>query len=63
MLEAMEKEGLCQRIQQARQWYVVSKEGGGKSSAPREVGAEPSEPNEDELPEEVGEELIPDPEE
>src|SRR3990167_6502458 len=44
LLEAMEKEGLCQRIQQGRQWYVVSKEGGGKSSTPREVGAEPSEP-------------------
>lgn len=63
MLEAMEKEGLCQRIQQGRQWYVVSKEGGGKAGAAREVGAEPSEAADDELPEEVGEELIPDPEE
>ena len=63
LLEAMEKEGLCQRIQQGRQWYVVSKEGGGKSGAPREVGAEPSGDN-DEMPaEDVGEELIPDPEE
>jgi uncharacterized LabA/DUF88 family protein len=27
LLEAMEKEGLCQRIQQGRQWYVVSRDG------------------------------------
>ena len=65
MLEAMEKEGLCQRIQQGRQWYVVSKEGGGggKSTAPREVPGEPTDEGNDEPPEEVGEELIPDPEE
>ena len=63
LLEAMEKEGLCQRIQQGRQWYVVSKEGGGKSGAPREVGAEPSGDNDEMPPEDVGEELIPDPEE
>ncbi len=62
LLEAMEKEGLCQRIQQGRQWYVVSKEG-GKSSAPREVGAEPSDENDEPPVEDVGEELIPDPEE
>ena len=63
MLEAMEKEGLCQRIQQGRQWYVVSKEGGGKSGATREVPAEPSEDGADELPPEEAEEHIPDPEE
>ena len=63
MLEAMEKEGLCQRIQQGRQWYVVSKEGGGKSSAPREVPGEPSEDGADEQPPEEAEEHIPDPEE
>ncbi len=28
MLEAAEREGLCQRVQQGRQWYVVSKESG-----------------------------------
>lgn len=55
LLEAMEKEGLCQRIQQGRQWYVVSKEG-GKSSTPREDGIEGA-------TDDVGEELIPDPEE
>lgn len=27
LLEAAEKEGLCQRVQQGRQWYVVSKDG------------------------------------
>ncbi len=27
LLEAMEKEGLCTRLQQGRQWYVTSKEG------------------------------------
>lgn len=28
LLEAMEREGLCTRLQQGRQWYVTSKEGG-----------------------------------
>ena len=28
MLEAAEREGLCQRVQQGRQWYVVAKESG-----------------------------------
>ncbi len=28
MLEAAEREGLCQRVQQGRQWYVVAKENG-----------------------------------
>lgn len=51
LLEAMEKEGLCTRMQQGRQWYVVPKEGPtGKSSA----GA-PAAPVEEEEP-------IPDPE-
>jgi uncharacterized protein (TIGR00288 family) len=66
MLEAMEKEGLCQRIQQGRQWYVVSKEGGGgKSTGPTDVAGEPNEPDDeqDEPPEEIAEEAIPDPEE
>lgn len=63
MLEAMEKEGLCQRIQQGRQWYVVSKEGGGKSTGPTEVPGEPNDDNHDEPPEELAEEHIPDPEE
>jgi len=61
MLEALEKEGLCQRIQQGRQWYVVSKEG-GKSTAPREVPGEPLEEGADEQPPEEAEEHIPDPE-
>ena len=65
MLEAMEKEGLCQRIQQGRQWYVVSKEGGGggKASGSGQVPPEPSEDGVDEAPHEPEEELIPDPEE
>ena len=63
MLEAMEKEGLCQRIQQGRQWYVVSKEGGGGGKSATIVPGEPSEEGSDELPEEPAEELIPDPEE
>jgi uncharacterized LabA/DUF88 family protein len=60
MLEAMEKEGLCQRIQQGRQWYVVSKEGGGKPSANGQVPPEPAEDGVEDVPEE---EVIPDPEE
>ncbi|MBL8913937.1 MAG: NYN domain-containing protein [Archangium sp.] len=51
LLEAMEKEGLLQRIQQGRQWYVVPKEG----SAPAGKSA-PGSADE-------GEEIIPDPEE
>ncbi len=56
LLEAMEKEGQLQRIQQGRQWYVVAKEGGkegGKPVSTREGGAEA----------ELEEEEIPDPEE
>lgn len=56
LLEALEKEGLCQRIQQGRQWYVVSKEGGKTATGEghEESGEAP--------PEELGhEELIPDP--
>ena len=63
MLEAMEKEGLCQRIQQGRQWYVVSKEGGGVGKANGQVPPEPSEDGVEEVPHEPEEELIPDPEE
>lgn len=54
LLEAMEKEGLCLRIQQGRQWYVVAKEGG--KTAAREGGAEAG-------GEDLEEEEIPDPEE
>ena len=63
MLEAMEKEGLCQRIQQGRQWYVVSKEGGGGGKSVTNVPAEPNEEGNEEPPEEIAEESIPDPEE
>jgi uncharacterized LabA/DUF88 family protein len=52
LLEAMEKEGQLQRIQQGRQWYVVAKESGKPASA-REGGHEA----------ELEEEEIPDPEE
>jgi uncharacterized LabA/DUF88 family protein len=50
LLEAMEKEGLCQRVQQGRQWYVVAKE-----------GAKPT--AEEEAFEAEAEEVIPDPDE
>lgn len=65
LLEAMEKEGLCQRIQQGRQWYVVQKEGGPRPAA---QGADAEAEVEHEVvhhpaPEEPEEELIPDPEE
>ena len=63
MLEAMEKEGLCQRIQQGRQWYVVSKEGGGSGKANGQVPPEPSEDGVEEVPHEPEDEPIPDPEE
>jgi uncharacterized protein (TIGR00288 family) len=53
LLEAMEKEGLCLRIQQGRQWYVVSKEGAPKEATAKDGGAR----------EEPDEETIPDPEE
>lgn len=52
LLEALEKEGLCTRIQQGRQWYVVPKDG-----VKSPVGGES-----DDAPE-LGEEAIPDPEE
>ncbi|MGV3621923.1 MAG: NYN domain-containing protein [Archangium sp.] len=52
LLEAAEKEGLCSRVQQGRQWYVVAKEGAR------------AEASEDEAVEHVeSEEHIPDPEE
>ncbi len=50
LLEAMEKEGLCQRVQQGRQWYVVAKD-----------GAKPT--AEEEAFEAESEEIIPDPDE
>lgn len=49
LLEAMEKDGLLQRMQQGRQWYVVPREGGGGKAAPEAA--------------DDGEEIIPDPEE
>ncbi|MFT3710266.1 MAG: NYN domain-containing protein [Archangium sp.] len=52
LLEAMEKEGLLQRIQQGRQWYVVPKDG---APAPAAGGKSASADD--------GEEIIPDPEE
>ena len=60
LLEALEKEGLCQRIQQGRQWYVVSKEGGKR---PAGGPAEADDALEEAGADEVHEELIPDPEE
>lgn len=61
LLEAMEKEGLLQRIVQGRQSYVTAKDGGGKQSA-NEDAAEPGETAEPREPEDFEEE-IPDPEE
>lgn len=52
LLEAMEKDGLCQRVQQGRQWYVVAKDG-AKAQADEDAESEP---------EVEGEEAIPDPE-
>jgi uncharacterized protein (TIGR00288 family) len=63
LLEAMEKEGLCQRIQQGRQWYVVSKEGGGGGKASAAGGEAGAGGEEVEPEEELAEEVIPDPEE
>lgn len=64
LLEAMEKEGLCQRIQQGRQWYVVSRDGEtpmaptrpSAASAPGEIVRVP-----DEIAAVPEEESIPDP--
>ncbi len=68
MLEALEKEGLCQRIQQGRQWYVVSKEGGKAPAGGNAQQADPDEsdhlvPAEPVEDPELAEESIPDPEE
>lgn len=52
LLEAMEKEGLCTRMQQGRQWYVVPKE----APTAKSPGTAPSPAAEEE-------EHIPDPEE
>lgn len=41
LLEAMEKEGLCQRIQQGRQWYVVSRESEPATQSPARPSVEP----------------------
>lgn len=40
LLEAMEKEGLCTRIQQGRQWYVVAKD--APKDAPKDSGGKAS---------------------
>ena len=59
LLEAMEKAGLCTRLQQGRQWYVTSKEGApeakgsGTAKTPESVEAMPEARNfdeEDEIP-------------
>ncbi|MEW6434828.1 MAG: NYN domain-containing protein [Myxococcota bacterium] len=52
LLEAMEKEGLCARMQQGRQWYVVPKD--APREVPRAAGQSAAPPMEDE-------ESIPDP--
>jgi uncharacterized LabA/DUF88 family protein len=67
VLEAMEAEGLCTRLLQGRQWYIVAKESPTRRGTPA-AGApatdshvmepEPIEPEEEEL---VEEEAIPDP--
>ncbi len=62
MLEAMEKEGLCQRVQQGRQWYVVSKEGGGGRLPSIGVGEEKAAPEVADGDDEDDLEAIPDPE-
>lgn len=62
LLEAMEKEGLCQRIQQGRQWYVIAKEG-AKQPAGHEEHLEHAAPSEVADDPELAEEAIPDPEE
>jgi uncharacterized LabA/DUF88 family protein len=55
LLEAMEKDGLCTRMLQGRQWYVVPKESSAPAPAPKVADAPPSPVEEDEI--------IPDPEE
>ena len=60
LLEALEKEGLCQRIQQGRQWYVVSKDAPKEAPARGGKGAEDAE--EEPAEESFEEEVIPDPE-
>jgi hypothetical protein len=59
LLEAMEKEGLCLRLQQGRQWYVTSKDG-----APEVVktGRTPKSLDSHEAPQfDEEEDIIPDP--
>jgi uncharacterized LabA/DUF88 family protein len=68
MLEAMEKEGLMQRIQQGRQWYVVAREGAQANRAEAQANeAHGQEAHADEAPpmppqQVPDEESIPDPE-
>ncbi len=72
LLEALEKEGLCQRIQQGRQWYVVAKDHDGAPRGPATAHPHDAQsqqealplhdaPSHDEAPE-PDEESIPDPE-
>jgi hypothetical protein len=68
LLEAMEKEGLCQRIQQGRQWYVVAKDGAkapagadGRDTHDEHVEQAPKADVADDR--DLAEEVIPDPEE
>lgn len=68
LLEAMEKVGLCQRIQQGRQWYVVSKEGGKQVPGGPDIEEHVDNGEHPEAPEmldepELMEESIPDPDE
>lgn len=61
LLEAAEKEGLCQRVQQGRQWYVLAKDSPrGTAAADEETETEAEVEAE---PEVESEEHIPDPEE
>jgi uncharacterized LabA/DUF88 family protein len=60
MLEAMEKEGLLKRMQQGRQWYVLSADAPDSAKASPGTG-EHHEPNEAAPAPEPEEESIPDP--
>lgn len=62
LLEQLEKDGLCHRVQQGRQWYVVPKDG----AAPEPSAKEPASQSSAEAPSRTAnddEEHIPDPEE
>jgi uncharacterized LabA/DUF88 family protein len=63
LLEQLEKDGLCHRVQQGRQWYVVPKDG----ATPEPMAREPAAPGAESAPPPRNanddEEHIPDPEE